>query len=102
MDALGNLVVAFSSEIDYERMVNLNKSCFDFVVIPNREYHRILKEWKENDPNVVIRKRNLGVYNSTLADVRGNIVSLKINFNHTTDISKGGTKHPDMLKMRIH
>lgn len=102
IDALGNLEVGFSSEIDYERMINLNTSCFDFVVFPNKVYQKMLEDWKESDANVVTEKRNLNILNSTVEDVNGKIIKLKINFNKTEDISKGGSKQPDQLKMLVH
>ena len=50
----------------------------------------MLKEWKEYDDKVYIKNRNLGIINSTVADVRDDLLKIKINFNYSNDISLGG------------
>ena len=49
-------------------------------MIPNEDYHQMMKDWKESDPKVVIIDRNLSLLNHSIVSVSGKDIYLKLNF----------------------
>ena len=61
----------------------------------------MLEDWRENDPKVEIRERNLTVLNDTITSVKGNSIFYQLTFADSNDISSGGNILPVHLVAKV-